>query len=104
VAVEVMRFMNAQGYRAFVLLDQFTQVPLAFLALGRDAELFLGREVVEQRGNQRAQLDAVLFGVLSTSNRKPPLCSVSPAIDMRPSAYAVIFPARVAVKCKWRRI
>jgi hypothetical protein len=43
-------------------------------------------------------------GVLNTSNRKPPLSSVSPATDTRLSAHAAFFRARVAVQCEQRRI
>ena len=43
-----------------------------------------------------AQVDALNeggVGVLSTSNRKPPLRSVSPATGVRPSAHSAVFPA-----------
>ena len=33
------------------------------------------------------------IGVLSTSNRKPPLRSVSPATGVRPSVHSAVFPA-----------
>ena len=36
---------------------------------------------------------AVDLGVLSTSNRKPPLRSVSPATGVRPSTHSAVFPA-----------
>jgi transposase len=39
------------------------------------------------------QLPPCLIGVLSTSNRKPPLRSVSPVTDMRPSAHSAVVPA-----------
>ena len=38
-------------------------------------------------------LFAIQSGVLSTSNRKPPLRSVSPATGVRPSAHSAVFPA-----------
>jgi predicted ATPase len=44
------------------------------------------------------------LGVLSTSNRKPPLSSVSLATRVRPSAHSAVFPFSVAVQCKLRTI
>jgi hypothetical protein len=38
------------------------------------------------------------LGVLNTSNRKPPISSVSPATDVRQSAHSAVFPAEIAVR------
>jgi hypothetical protein len=45
-----------------------------------------------------------LPGVLSTSNRKPPLRSVYPAMQMRPSAYAAVYSAEWPYHPELRRI
>ncbi|HYU47276.1 MAG TPA: phage/plasmid primase, P4 family, partial [Terriglobales bacterium] len=58
----------------------------------QEQELSTPSEVIAATKDYRALMD-VIGGVLSTSNRKPPLRSVSPATGVRPSAHSAVFPA-----------
>lgn len=61
VAVQVMRLINEENDSAFVLPHQFAQVAFSLLPLLWDAQFFVVRQIVEERGNECAELDAVLF-------------------------------------------
>ena len=59
--VQVMRFVDHQHDRLLALAHQVAQFPLAQLALLGDLRFLVGRQVAEQRGDQRAQRDPALL-------------------------------------------
>lgn len=56
-----MRFVHKQDHRALAFFHHVAQVPLAFLALGRDAYGLFGGQVIEERGDEGAQGDPMFF-------------------------------------------
>jgi hypothetical protein len=60
VPCEVVRFVDKEDNWALPFFYSCTQVPLAFLALGRDAYRLLGGPVVEECGDESPQRDSRL--------------------------------------------
>jgi hypothetical protein len=58
--MKIMGLIDKQHDRLFALANQIAQRPFAIFALGGDLGLFLGKEIIEERGDQRRQAGAFL--------------------------------------------